>query len=95
MLSGLFTKKPTNYLSVSGLLLLVLCARRDSNPYRWYRKPKFYPLNYGRKKRQKNKVFYSKYEPYNWCQKPKFYGIGHPTIELRAHISGCKYTLLY
>ena len=30
--------------------LLKLCARRDSNPYRWYRKPKFYPLNYGRKK---------------------------------------------
>lgn len=24
-----------------------LCTRRDSNPYRWYRKPEFYPLNYG------------------------------------------------
>lgn len=25
----------------------VSCSRRDSNPYRRYRKPKFYPLNYG------------------------------------------------
>ncbi len=24
-----------------------MCPRRDSNSYRWYRKPKFYPLNYG------------------------------------------------
>jgi len=24
-----------------------LRLRRDSNPYQWYRKPSFYPLNYG------------------------------------------------
>gem|GEM_PF-2086664 len=28
-------------------VLVVLCTRRNSNPYRRYRKPKFYPLNYG------------------------------------------------
>jgi site-specific DNA recombinase len=28
-------------------LCLVWCTRRDSNSYRRYRKPKFYPLNYG------------------------------------------------
>ena len=27
--------------------MILLCTRRDSNPYRRYRKPKFYPLNYG------------------------------------------------
>lgn len=27
--------------------VIILCTRRDSNPYRWYRKPQFYPLNYG------------------------------------------------
>lgn len=34
-----------------------VCARRDSNPYRWYRKPQFYPLNYGRKKDKRTKYF--------------------------------------
>ena len=35
----------TAFLDNHGKLLL--CSRRDSNSYRWYRKPEFYPLNYG------------------------------------------------
>ena len=41
-------KKTLQSVDLQGLFLYILmCTQRDSNSYRRYRKPKFYPLNYG------------------------------------------------
>ena len=90
-------KKPTNYLSVSGLFVNIV-RPKGLEPLSLVPETKILSIELRaqktRNKSNPNILPIVGIGNQN-SMASAIRGIGHPTIELRAHISGCKYTLLY